>query len=363
MGRPQASKARHALLLDSQGLKILGISAFYHDSAACLVVDGEIVAAAQEERFTRTKHDAAFPRHAVAYCIEQAGRAADIDHVVFYEQPFLKFRRLLATQFAFAPAGAAPFVEAMRVWLGGKIFQKATICEALREVAGGDIDWSRRLLWSEHHLSHAASAFFPSPFAEAAVLTMDGVGEWATTSLAVGHGHRIEVLKEIRFPHSLGLLYSAMTYYIGFKVLSGEYKVMGLAPYGEPKYAGLIKDRLIDIKDDGSVTIASVSAEAGRAAQLRIEQITADVEVGKTYEGPVTRLLDFGALVQVLPGREGLLHISQIANERVNAVADYLKEGQVVRVKVLEMDDKGRMRLSMKALLNDTKPADAAPAA
>ena len=255
MGRPQASKARHALLLDSQGLKILGISAFYHDSAACLVVDGEIVAAAQEERFTRTKHDAAFPRHAVAYCIEQAGRAADIDHVVFYEQPFLKFRRLLATQFAFAPAGAAPFVEAMRVWLGGKIFQKATICEALREVAGGDIDWSRRLLWSEHHLSHAASAFFPSPFAEAAVLTMDGVGEWATTSLAVGHGHRIEVLKEIRFPHSLGLLYSAMTYYIGFKVLSGEYKVMGLAPYGEPKYAGLIKDRLIDIKDDGSFAL------------------------------------------------------------------------------------------------------------
>ena len=234
-------------------MKILGLSAFYHDSAACLVIDGNIVAAAQEERFTRKKHDSAFPTQAVAYCLAEAGlRAIDIDYVVFYDKPFLKFERLLETYLAFAPRGFKSFVTSLPVWLKDKLFQKSQIAKVLNEQFGGGIDWTTRLLFSEHHLSHAASAFFPSPFEEAAVLTMDGVGEWTTTSLAIGRGNQLAVHKEIQFPHSLGLLYSAITYYTGFKVNSGEYKVMGLAPYGEPKYADLIKDNLIDIKEDGS---------------------------------------------------------------------------------------------------------------
>ena len=234
-------------------MKILGISAYYHDSAASLVVDGRIVAAAQEERFTRKKHDSGFPSHAIAYCLSEAGiRAADLDHVVFYDKPFVKFERLLETYLAFAPRGFGSFVTSLPVWLKDKLFQKTVISDALKEEFGKDIDWSARLLFSEHHLSHAASAFFPSPFEEAAVLTMDGVGEWTTTSLAVGRGNTLSVEKEIHFPHSLGLLYSAMTYYTGFKVNSGEYKVMGLAPYGEPRFAKVIKDHLIDIKEDGS---------------------------------------------------------------------------------------------------------------
>jgi carbamoyltransferase len=234
-------------------MKILGISAYYHDAAACLVVDGEIVAAAQEERFTRIKHDAAFPTHAIQYCLSEAGiDASDIDKVVFYDKPFLKFERLLETYLAFAPRGFASFVTALPVWLKDKLFQKKLISDALSEHLGTGIDWTSRLLFSEHHLSHAASAFYPSPFEDAAVLTMDGVGEWTTTSLAVGRGNQLSVHKEIHFPHSLGLLYSAITYYTGFKVNSGEYKVMGLAPYGEPKYASLMKDHLIDIKEDGS---------------------------------------------------------------------------------------------------------------
>ena len=234
-------------------MKILGLSAFYHDSAACLVIDGNIVAAAQEERFTRKKHDAEFPTQAVAYCLAEADIvAADLDYVVFYDKPFLKFERLLETYLAFAPRGFKSFVTSLPVWLKDKLFQKTMIAKVLNEQFGGDIDWTTRLLFSEHHLSHAASAFFPSPFEEAAVLTMDGVGEWTTTSLAIGRGNQLAVHKEIQFPHSLGLLYSAITYYTGFKVNSGEYKVMGLAPYGEPKYADLIKDNLIDIKEDGS---------------------------------------------------------------------------------------------------------------
>jgi carbamoyltransferase len=234
-------------------MKILGISAYYHDAAACLVVDGEIVAAAQEERFTRIKHDAAFPVHSAHYCLSAAGIvASDIDKVVFYDKPFLKFERLLETYLAFAPRGFASFVTALPVWLKDKLFQKKVISDALSEHLGAGIDWTSRLLFSEHHLSHAASAFYPSPFEDAAVLTMDGVGEWTTTSLAVGKGNQLSVHKEIHFPHSLGLLYSAITYYTGFKVNSGEYKVMGLAPYGEPKYASLMKDHLIDIKEDGS---------------------------------------------------------------------------------------------------------------
>ena len=234
-------------------MNILGISAYYHDSAACLVVDGKIIAAAQEERFTRKKHDENFPVNAINYCLTEARLSAQqIDYVVFYDKPFLKFERLFETYLAFAPKGFKSFATSLPVWVKDKLFQKSVILDALKDHLDKNTDWSSKLLFSEHHLSHAASAFFPSPFEEAAVLTMDGVGEWATTSLAVGKGNTLNVTNEIHFPHSLGLLYSAMTYYTGFKVNSGEYKVMGLAPYGEPKYANLIKDHLIDIKEDGS---------------------------------------------------------------------------------------------------------------
>ncbi|MCX7190321.1 MAG: carbamoyltransferase [Methylotenera sp.] len=234
-------------------MNILGISAYYHDAAACLVVDGEIISAAQEERFTRKKHDENFPINAINYCLSEVKLAAhQIDYVVFYDKPFLKFERLFETYLAFAPKGFKSFSTSFPVWIKDKLFQKSVILDALKEFLDKDVDWSTRLLFSEHHLSHAASAFFPSPFEEAAVLTMDGVGEWATTSLTVGKGSNLTVKNEIHFPHSLGLLYSAMTYYTGFKVNSGEYKVMGLAPYGEPKYADLIKNHLIDIKEDGS---------------------------------------------------------------------------------------------------------------
>src|ERR671919_1123366 len=233
-------------------MRVLGISAFYHDSAAALIEDGHLVGAAQEERFTRKKHDSGFPQHAVQYCLDEAGiKLADVDYVAFYDKPFLKFERLLETYVAFAPRGFQSFRLAMPLWLKEKLFQKDLL---RRELAAFDdaFDWQRRLLFAEHHLSHAASAFFPSPFEEAAILTMDGVGEWTTTSMALGRANRIDVHKEIHFPHSLGLLYSAFTYYAGFKVNSGEYKVMGLAPYGEPRYAQTILDRLIDIKEDGS---------------------------------------------------------------------------------------------------------------
>jgi len=232
---------------------ILGISAFYHDSAACLLKDGEIVAAAQEERFTRKKHDAGFPSHAIQYCLKEAGIVAkDIDNVVFYEKPFVKFERLLETYLAFAPKGFTSFAKAMPVWIKDKLFQKSALIKELKSTLDDSIDWSQRLLFSEHHLSHAASAYYPSPFDSAAVLTLDGVGEWTTTSLAIGKGSDLQVVKEIHFPHSLGLLYSAFTYYTGFKVNSGEYKVMGLAPYGEPRYADLIREKLITVADDGS---------------------------------------------------------------------------------------------------------------
>ena len=232
---------------------ILGISAYYHDSAACLVVDGEVKAAVQEERFTRVRHDAAFPTNAVKYCIESSGlKPEQIDHVVFYDKPFLKFDRILETYLAFAPKGFRSFSRSLPVWLKEKLFQKQVIANALEPIFG---DLGDRLLFSEHHLSHAASAFFPSPFKDAAVLTMDGVGEWVTTSTSIGRGNTLETLNEIHFPHSLGLLYSAFTYYTGFKVNSGEYKVMGLAPYGEPKYADMIRDNLINISDDGSFSL------------------------------------------------------------------------------------------------------------
>jgi len=232
---------------------ILGVSAFYHDSAACLLKNGEIVAAAQEERFTRKKHDAGFPSNAIKYCLKEAKIAANqIDNVVFYEKPFVKFERLLETYLAFAPKGFISFAKAMPVWIKDKLFQKSALIKELKLTLDENVDWRERLLFSEHHLSHAASAYYPSPFDSAAVLTLDGVGEWTTTSLAIGKESDLKVLKEIHFPHSLGLLYSAFTYYTGFRVNSGEYKVMGLAPYGEPVYADLIKEKLITIANDGS---------------------------------------------------------------------------------------------------------------
>jgi len=226
-------------------MNILGISAFYHDSAACVVRDGEIIAAAQEERFTRKKHDATFPKEAVEYCLREAGiHIDDLDYVGFYDKPFVKFERILETYLDIAPKGLSQFLSAMPIWLKEKIWTRNNI--------RSDLGYSGPVLFSEHHESHAASAFYPSPFDEAAILTMDGVGEWATSSLAVGRGNKIELIKELHFPHSLGLLYSAFTYYLGFKVNSGEYKVMGLAPYGKPEYTKTILDYLIDLKEDGS---------------------------------------------------------------------------------------------------------------
>ncbi len=232
---------------------ILGISALYHDSAACLLNNGEIIAAAQEERFSRKKHDASFPHKAIKYCLE-IGQISpqDIAHIVFYEKPFPKFERLFETYLAFAPFGFKSFMKVMPIWIKDKLFQKDMIIEHMKGAFGEQVCWEKKILFSEHHLSHAASAFFPSPFASAAVLTLDGVGEWATASLSKASGNKIEIIKEIMFPHSIGLLYSAFTYYLGFKVNSGEYKVMGLAPYGEPKYADLIEEKLVKVAEDGS---------------------------------------------------------------------------------------------------------------
>ena len=233
-------------------MNILGISAFYHDSAAAIIIDGEIIAAAQEERFTRKKHDSSYPFNAIEFVLKFSGlKLKDVDHIVFYEKPFLKFERLLETYVAFAPRGFKSFCKAMPIWLREKLFQKNFLSNELKKHDENFIE-DNKILFSEHHLSHAASAFYPSPFEEAIVLTADGVGEWATTTVALGKGNNLEIKKEIHFPHSLGLLYSAFTYYTGFKVNSGEYKLMGLAPYGEPIYIDKIVDNLIDIKDDGT---------------------------------------------------------------------------------------------------------------
>lgn len=224
---------------------ILGLSSFYHDSAACLLRDGEIVAAAQEERFSRQKHDPRFPQHAVEYCLQEAGIGiGDVDYVAFYDKPYVKFERLLMTYLAVAPRGLRSFFQQMPLWLKEKLFMRNTIRQRL--------DYEGDVLFCTHHQSHAAGAFFPSPYEQAGILTLDGVGEWATSAYGMGEGNKVQILKEINFPHSLGLLYSAFTYFTGFKVNSGEYKLMGLAPYGEPKYAGLIREELIDIKEDGS---------------------------------------------------------------------------------------------------------------
>src|SRR5437660_11820387 len=242
---------------------ILGISAFYHDSAACLVVDGEIIAAAQEERFTRIKHDSRFPRNAVRYCLQEwGGKVEQLDYVGFYDKPLLKFDRLLETYLDFAPIGFRSFLKAMPLWIKEKLWMPDLIRTELAKASGIDDEkrarklgktYQSKILFGDHHESHAASAFYPSPFEEAAILTMDGVGEWATSSIGIGRGNEITLLQELRFPDSLGLLYSAFTYYTGFRVNSGEYKVMGLAPYGSPKYVSLIKDKLVEIREDGSL--------------------------------------------------------------------------------------------------------------
>ena len=280
---------------------ILGVSGFYHDSAACLLADGEIIAAAQEERFTRKKHDSGFPHHAILYCLKEAGIAAkDVDNVVFYEKPFVKFERLLETYLALAPLGFTSFAKAMPVWIKGKLFQKSALVKELQSTLDESIEWRDRLLFSEHHLSHAASAYYPSPFDRAAVLTLDGVGEWTTTSLALGRGRDLKVVKEIHFPHSLGLLYSAFTYYTGFKVNSGEYKVMGLAPYGEPRYADLIREHLITVADDGSFQLDM--SYFGYATDFKMTNNRFDALFGGPPRAPETALtqreMDLAASIQ-----------------------------------------------------------------
>ncbi len=283
-------------------MRILGISAFYHDSAAALVVDGEVVAAAQEERFSRRKHDPRFPQHAARWCAMQAGVAlADLDYVVFYDKPFMKFERLIETYLSFAPSGFRSFKMAMPLWIHEKLFQKDLLRAELQRLDPG-LDCRKKLLFTEHHLSHAASAFYPSPFDEALVLTMDGVGEWATTSVALGRGKDLDILKEIHFPHSLGLLYSAFTYYTGFKVNSGEYKLMGLAPYGSPRYADLIRKHLIDIKPDGSFRLNLDYFDY--CTGLRMTNGAFDALFGGTARKPDERLtqrhMDLAASVQLV---------------------------------------------------------------
>ena len=274
---------------------ILGISAFYHDSAACLLRDGELLAAAQEERFTRKKHDADFPTHAVKFCLETAGvDVSEVDYVGFYDKPLLKFDRLLETWLAFAPRGYRAFAAALPPWLGEKLH----IPRILRKQLGGSP--RNRFVFAEHHESHAASAFFPSPFQDAAVLTMDGVGEWATTSVAVGRGNKLEMVKELRFPHSLGLFYSAFTYYTGFRVNSGEYKLMGLAPYGEPRFVDLMMKELLDLKDDGSfrLNLDYFDYPAGtRMTGAKMEALFG--EATRTAEGELSQFhMDIAASVQ-----------------------------------------------------------------
>ena len=236
---------------------ILGISAYYHDSAASIIYKGKIIAAVQEERFTRKKHDPSFPYYSIKYCLEEAGiSSSQIENIVFYEKPFLKFERLIETYLAFAPKGFRSFAVSMPLWIKDKLFQKNKLIKELSNCLHLNKNiLKKKLIFSEHHLSHAASAFYPSPFKNSIILTLDGVGEWVTTSLALGRGNHLKILKEIKFPHSLGLLYSAFTYYLGFKVNSGEYKVMGLAPYGKPKYTDIIKNKLIKIIEDGSFQI------------------------------------------------------------------------------------------------------------
>jgi carbamoyltransferase len=292
-------------------LKILGISAFYHDSAACLVEDGRILAAAQEERFTRKKHDYRFPQHAIDYCLEEAGlQPHDLDLVAFYDKPLLKFERLLETYISFAPAGFRLFLMGLPLWLQQKLFTPRELDRGLKNA------YQRRYVFTEHHEAHAASAFFPSPFDEAAILTLDGVGEWATGSIAIGRGNKIEMRKELRFPHSLGLLYSAFTYFTGFKVNSGEYKLMGLAPYGEPIYRDLILEKLLDLKPDGSFRM-----DMSYFAYCQRDVMTSK-KMDELFGGPprrseteiTQREMDIAASIQAVT-EEIMLRITRFAHE------------------------------------------------
>ncbi len=300
-------------------MKVLGISAFYHDSAAALIEDGRIVAAAQEERFSRRRHDARFPSSAIAFCLQFARtKVEDVDLVVFYEKPFLKFERLLETYVGFAPRGFASFAKAMPLWIQEKLFLRRFLVREFGEMAEG-VDWDSRLMFSEHHFSHAASAFLPSPFKEAAILTVDGVGEWATTSLALGNDTRIDMLREIRFPHSLGLLYSAFTYYLGFRVNSGEYKVMGLAPYGRPTYRDSILEKLIDLKDDGSFRLDMSYFDYATGLRMTNDAF-AELFGGapRSPEEPLTqRHMDIAASIQAVLD-EAMLRIGRDLAARTN---------------------------------------------
>ncbi|HEY6232881.1 MAG TPA: carbamoyltransferase [Pyrinomonadaceae bacterium] len=305
-------------------VSILGISAFYHDSAACLVVDGEIIAAAQEERFTRVKHDHNFPVNAARYCLTEAKLKPDqLDYVGFYDKPLLKFDRLLETYLDYAPAGFSSFLKALPLWMKQKLWMPDLIRSELAKAGGEDDEraakklgkkFAWKLLFGDHHESHAASAFYPSPFEEAAVLTIDGVGEWATSSIGIGKGNELTLLKELRFPDSLGLLYSAFTYYTGFKVNSGEYKVMGLAPYGEPKYVSLIKDKLLEVRDDGSLKMDH--AYFGYSHGLRMTNSAFDKLFGgkpRKAESPITqREMDLARSIQVIT-EEVMLKMTKFA--------------------------------------------------
>jgi carbamoyltransferase len=298
-------------------IAILGISAFYHDSAAALIVDGKIIAAAQEERFTRKKHDPSYPTNAINYCLSEASISLDqVDYIAFYDKPFLKFERLLETYVALAPKGFQSFRISMPIWLREKLFLKDML---IKEIKKFDKSFNAdKMMFSEHHFSHAASAFYASPFEEAVVITLDGVGEWATTTVAIGKGHELNVLKEIHFPHSLGLLYSAFTYYIGFRVNSGEYKVMGLAPYGEPKYKDLILDKLIDLKEDGSFRLDQSYFNYATGLTM-VNQKFADL-FGKPIRKPDTEKLtqfhmDIAASVQAVTEEVVLTMTRSLAKE------------------------------------------------
>ena len=291
------------LIIEKVLTYILGISAFYHDSAAALIKNGEIIAAAQEERFTRKKHDESFPTNAIKYCLaEEKINLTEIDAIVFYEKPFLKFERLLETYVGFAPAGFKSFCASVPIWIKEKLFQKNLIFKELKKIDSNFLD-IKKIKFSDHHTSHAASAFYPSPFDKSLILTLDGVGEWATTTIGIGENNKIKILQEIHFPHSIGLLYSAITYYLGFKVNSGEYKVMGLAPYGDPKYEKLILDNLIDLKEDGSFRLNM--KYFNYATGLTMTNKNFDLLFGKKRRSPETEKLeqfhmDVAASIQVV---------------------------------------------------------------
>jgi carbamoyltransferase len=321
-------------------LNILGISAFYHDSAACLVVDGEIVAAAQEERFTRIKHDHNFPTHAVRYCLSEADISAnDLDYVCFYDKPLLKFDRLLETYLDYAPAGFPSFLKAMPLWMKEKLWMPDLIRTEMATAGGADdhraakkagkkFEW--KLLFGDHHESHAASAFYPSPFEEAAILTIDGVGEWATSSLGMGRGNEITLMKELRFPDSLGLLYSAFTYYTGFKVNSGEYKVMGLAPYGEPKYVSLIKDNIAEVRDDGSIRMHHeyFSYSQGLRMTNRAFDRLFEAPARKPESRITQREMDLACSIQVIT-EEAMLKMTRYAHKETGGMKRLCMAGGV----------------------------------